>query len=206
MSNGIVHLGSSEIVAGRPFTNPEGSAFDLTVLQYMVETVCRILREPQVIPNQPRPFVLCLNEVGGRSHRIALSRPEALLKLDDLTVVGFCGQRRRGVDREPLDAVDEELIAEFPQHDALLSYSTLQLESGDSCNLVLFSQPQGISHWASSDRHALAVHMAPRCYTVIRLHNAILPGGIRPENKLVLIRTKYFDFQEEPLWQAVRDF
>ena len=206
MSDGLVQLGFSDIVAGRPFTNPEGSAFDLTVLQYMVETVCRILKEPRAILNQPRPVVLYLNEVGGRSHRIALSRPEALLNCNDLTVVGFCGQRRHGVDRGPLDAVDEELIAEFPQHDELLSYSTLQLESGDSCNLVLFSQPQGILHWASSDRHALAARMAPRYYTVIRLHTAILPGGIMANNKLALIRTKYYDFQEEPLWQAVRDF
>ena len=88
MSNGLVQLGSSDIVAGRPFTNPEGSAFDLTVLQYMVEILCRILLEPQAILNQPRPVILYLTEVGGRSHRIALSRPEALLQPDDLTVRG----------------------------------------------------------------------------------------------------------------------
>lgn len=199
-------MGSSDIVAGRPFTNPEGSAFDLTVLQYMVETLCRILLEPQAILNQPRPVVLYLNEIGGRCHRIALSRPEALLQPGDLTVVGFCGQRRRGVDWGPLDAVDEELIAEFPQHEELLSYSTLQLESDDSCNLVLFSQPQGVLHWASSDKHTLAVSMSPKYYSVIRLHNAILPGGVMADNQLALIRTKYYDFQEEPLWQAVRDF
>jgi len=206
MSDGLLQLGPLDVVAGRPFTNAEGSAFDLTVLQYMVETVYRMMMEPQAILNQPPPVILYLNEVGRRLHRIAFSKPETLLKSDDLTVVGFCGQKRPGVDRGPIEAMDRELIAEFSQQDYLLSYSTLQLECGNACNLVLFSHPQGVSHWTLSEKHAVSVSMAPEYYSVIRLHNAILAGGVMSHNKLALIRTKYYDFQEEPLWQAVRDF
>ena len=201
-----LQLTPSETVAGRPFTIPENSTADLAILQYMAETLCRILMQPQAIPPEPRPLLLFLEEIGGRLHRIALSKPELLLTPDDLTVVGFCGQKRLGVDRAPLDAVDEELLKEFSQYIHLLSYSTLQLESGNSCNLVLFNHPQGVYHWAASDKHTQAVTLSPSYYTVIRLHNAILPGGIMSNNRLVLLRTKYYDFQDNPPWQAVREF
>jgi hypothetical protein len=48
--------------------------------------------------------------------------------------------------------------------------------------------------------------MSPGYYTVIRLHNAFLPGGIMSNNKLILIRTKYIDYQEPTPWRAVREF
>jgi hypothetical protein len=103
MSSRLVRLGYSEVVAGRPFTNPEGSQFDLTVLQYMAETLFQILMKPEVLPAKPRPLVRFLAERGGRLHRIALTKPELLLQPDDLTVVGFCGKKRPGVDRGPID-------------------------------------------------------------------------------------------------------
>jgi hypothetical protein len=188
------------------FTNPEASRYDLTILQYMAETLCRIMMKPEAIPNQPRPYVLFLEEIGGRFHRIALSRPELLRQPIDLTVVGFCGKKRPGVDRQPVDAVDDELIEEMPEHLHLLSYSTLQLESLNTVNLVIFSEPQGLSHWAASEKHALAVSMAPDYYTVIRLHNALLPGGLASHNRLVLLRTKYYDFLDKTPWRATREF
>ncbi len=205
MSNKPVQLTSTEVVPGRPFTIPEGSVADLATLQYMAQTLCRIMMQSKAFPDQPRPLILFLEEVGGRFHRVVLSRPERLLTPSDLTVVGFCGQKRPGVDRGPVDTIDEELISELPRHTDLLSYSTLQLESGNSCNLVLFSRPEGVSHWAGSAKHAQAIRLSPQYYTVVRLHNAILPGGLMSDNRLVLIRTRYFDFQEEPPWQAVRE-
>lgn len=206
MSHRSFALDPLETVPGRPFANPEGSAYDLSILQYMAETLGRIMMCSQGIPRQPRPYILFLDEIGGRFHRIVLSKPDQLLTPDDLTVVGFCGKKRPGVDRMPIDAVDEDLIQEMPQYPYLLSYSTLQLESRNTVNLVLFSHPEGINHWATSKRHVLAVSMSPDYYTVIRLHNAILPGGLMSDSKLMLIRTKYYDFQEKTPWRAVREF
>lgn len=206
MSLGSLVLGRLETVPGRLFSNPEGSVYDLSILQYMVETLCRIMMCPQTIPQHPRPYILFLDEIGGRFHRIVLSKPDALLSPFDLTVVGFCGKKRPGVDRKPVDAVDEELIQEMPQYPHLLSYSTLQLESHNTVNLVLFSHPDGVNHWSISKKHALAVNMSPDFYTVIRLHNAILPGGVMADSKLILLRTKYYDFQEKTPWRAVREF
>ena len=206
MSSSLIRLANSDVVTGRPFTNPAGSQFDLTVLQYMLEKLCRVLRKTPANPKGPRPLVLFFDELGGRLHRIALARPEVLMNSNDLAVVGFCGQKRRGIDRGPLDVVDDDLIAELPAHSHILSYSTLELECGNSCNLVLFSEPHGISHWSRSEKHAVAVSMSSEYYTVIRLHNALLPGGLMSNNKLILIRTKYIDYQEQTPWRAVREF
>ena len=201
-----IQLGPTDVVTGRLFTNPEASTYDLTVLQYMAETLCRVMKQAQNIPPEPRPYTLVLEEHGGRLHRICLVQPEQLLQPIDLTVVGFCGQKLPDVDRAPLDAVDDNLITELPQHIHLLSYSTLQLESNNTVNLVLFDHPGGLDHWAASQQHAQAVAMSPRYYSVIRLHNAMLPGGLLSDNRLVLQRTKYFDFQAGAMWRAVREF
>lgn len=201
-----IQLGPQEVVAGRLFTNPEASSYDLTVLQYMAETVYRVMKQTPDIPPEPRPYVLVLEEHGGRYHRICLVQPKQLLRPNNLAVVGFCGQKLSEVDRAPLDAVDDDLIEELPQHPHLLSYSTLQLECNNTVNLVLFDHPEGLNHWAASKQHAEAVGMSPYYYSVIRLHNATLPGGLLSGNRLVLLRTKYFDFQTGTMWRAVREF
>lgn len=203
---GAIQLTAQEVSPGRLFTNPAASVYDLTVLQYMVETLRQFMKQPTGIPPEPRPYILMLDEIGGRFHRLCLSRPEALLRPIDLTVVGFCGQKLTGVNRSPLDAVDDELIKEMPQHPHLLSYSTLQLECRNTVNLVVFDDPAGLAHWAHSARHARAVGMSPQYYTVLRLHNARLPGGLLTDQPLQLLRTKYYDFQDGTVWRAVREF
>ena len=205
MSKEYVHLDPLEMIEERPFTNPVDSMQDLATLEYMLERLCEVLKQPQGIPAWPRPFILYLREADNRFHRITIAKLETLLTSDHLMVVGFCGQKRLGADRGPLDAVDEELIAEFPHHPHLLSYSTLQLECGNSCNLVLFDNPKGLKHWATGEKHAYAITLAPGYYATVRLHNAVLPGGLMSGNKLSLMRTKYYDYQDNPFWWAVRE-
>lgn len=201
-----IRLDWSDIVPDRPFTNPDHNADDLIHLQYMVERLRGLLNQAQIIPPQPRPYVLYLEEAGGRLQRIALAQPEELAICSELSVVGFCGTRWPEADRTPLDAVDADLLAEFMQHPYLLSYSSLEVEDGNWRNLVIFSHPQGIGHWAISMRHALAAQtLAPSYYQNIRLHNGVLPGGLMSGNDLMLTRTKYYDYQDQPLWWAVRE-
>lgn len=201
-----LRLNGSELVSERPFTHPDRNAEDLVHLQYLVEQLYHLLNQSGAIPAQPRPYVLYLQEAVGRRQRVALARPEALLTCPELMVVGFCGHKWPDADRAPLDAIDAELLAEFMQHPHLLSYSSLEVEGGNWRNLVLFSQAQGIGHWAISARHAEAVRdLAPYYYQNIRLHNGILPGGLMGRQKLLLTRTKYFDYQDQPFWGAVRE-
>jgi hypothetical protein len=201
-----VQLKPDELLPGRLFASPEASSFDVTVLQYMVDTLAGMLSHSAPSVYQPRPYITCLEEHGGRMHRICLSQPERLLAAGELVVVGFCGKKRPGVDRGPLDAVDDQLIQEMPQHKHMLSYSTIQLECHNTVNLVLFDHLQGLSHWATSPQHVVAVRLSPDYYTVIRLHNAILPGGLLAGSRLRLLRTKYYDFQTSTPWHAVREF
>lgn len=202
----FTRLGGSDILPDRPFTNSDQNAEDLLHLQYMLSKLRQLLSQPETIPAQPRPYVLFLEESGGRCHRIALARLEELLTLAELTVVGFCGAKRPEANRAPLDAVDAELLNEFMQHPHLLSYSSLEVEGGDWRNLVLFSHPQGIGHWAISMKHAYAAQvLSPTYYRHVRLHNGLLPGGLMSGGEIVLTRTKYYDYQDPSPWWAVRE-
>lgn len=201
-----LRLSEAEFVPERPFTHPDNNAQDLAHLQSMAEKLAHLLSQSGAIPAQPRPYVLYLEEADGRRLRVALARPEELLFCTELMIVGFCGHKWPEADRAALDAVDAELLAEFMQHPHLLSYSSLEVEGGNWRNLVLFSQAQGIGHWAISARHADAVqNLAPLYYQNIRLHNGVLPGGLLAGQKLLLTRTKYFDYQDQPFWWAVRE-
>lgn len=205
MSKEYAQLDALEMIEERPFTNPVDSIQDLETLQYMLGRLCQIVMQPQGLPDQPRPLILYTTEPENRLHRITISKLTDLLSCESLTVVGFCGQKRADIDWGPLDAIDEELIIEFPQHPHLLSYSTLQLKCGNSCNLVLFDNPKGLRHWVQGDRHSLAVSMTPGYYKTIRLHNAVLRGGLLAGNELTLVRTKYYDFQTGSTWWGVRE-
>ncbi len=205
-STDYTRLDWSDLVPDRPFTNPDHNAEDLAHLQYMTEKLRHLLSQPGAIPAQPRPYVLYLEEDGGRRHRIAIARPEELLTRHELAVVGFCGTKWPETDRTPLDVVDAELLNEFMLQPHLLSYCSLEVEGGNWRNLVLFSHAQGIGHWAISTRHAYAAQeLSPHYYRNIRLHNGLLPGGLMSGNDISLTRTKYYDYQDQALWWAVRE-
>lgn len=206
-TSNYISLGPSERVSDRPFTNPEHNADDLAMLEYIAERVRYVLDQPHAVHHYPRPFVLYLPEPGRLRLRIAITNPDELLSnKDDLVVVGFCGQKRPEADRSQVEAVDMELVGEFLQHPYLLSYSSLELKCGNWCNLVLFSNEQGLNHWAASTRHAYAaLQLAPQYYLSIRLHNGVLPDGLMSGHKITLTRTKYFDYQGGTLWRAVRE-
>ncbi len=205
MSNQLIRLEPSESVEGRPFTSPAQSLADASMLQAMAEMMGQFIQAAATPADLPRPFIYYLEEAGRRLHRLILVNPAALRRSDDLTVVGFCGQKRPHGNRDILNELDRELIAELPDFGDLLSYSTLELDNGDACNLVLFSRPQGIQHWARSQKHAQAVQMSPDFYESIRLHQGRLPGGLMSPGSLVLLRTKYYDYRDQPVWRAVRD-
>lgn len=201
-----VRLNWSDLVPDRPFTNPDHNAGDLAHLQYMVDRLRHLLSRPEAVLLQPHLQVVYLEEVSGRRHRIAISRPDELQNRAELAVVGFCGHKWPESDRTPLDGVDAELLDEFMLHPHLLSYSSLEIEDGNWRNLVLFGQPQGIGHWAVSMKHAHAAQfLAPQYYSNVRLHNGMLPGGLMSGNEIVLTRTKYYDYQDQTMWWAVRE-
>lgn len=206
MENNFAHLSPTEFIESRPFTDPKNSANDLANLHYIADKVRHLLlAQPKDFGNQLSPMMMYLTEEEGRYFRITIAQPQVLLCDQDFYAVGFCGLKRPMSDRGPVDLIDEELIGEFPEHPNLICYCTLEVEPGHSCNLVLFDNPAGLMHWSRSAKHARAVELSPDYYLSIRLHNALLPGGLISGQPPVLMRTKYFDFQGETMWWGLRE-
>jgi hypothetical protein len=209
---------AGNVLDNRPFTDPAENIADATNLTFIVQELRHLLRQPEFLSgdyplslNLHTPHPRCaLDGVyasGGRQYRIAFLKTAALLSTADLIVVGFCGHKQIGADRSLVETVDQELIAEFPAHPYFLSYSSLELACGNWCNLVLFNHWDGLAHWSTSARHWQAVReIAPHYYQHIRLHNGIIPGGLPSSNALILLRTKYYEFDSEQTWHAVREY
>jgi hypothetical protein len=129
-----------------------------------------------------------------------------LFSLENLTVVGFFGQKRPNADIRPLIQADSKFEGEFLKHHGLLSLSTLRLTNGDFGNLVLFSDPAAKEHWSNSPLHRdLVALISPRYYRSVRLNNGVLPRGLESPHELRLVRTKYLDYRTSPPWRAVRE-
>ena len=144
-------------------------------------------------------------EPDGRPHRVVLGAAERLGVARDLGLVGFFALKRAGLDHAPLTRTDDELIEELPGHPGIVSYSSLELPDGNWGNLIVLDPPEAGEHWRTSAKHAWAAsELAPRHYTVVRLHNGRFPGGLRSGHDPVVTRTRYYDFQDAVPWRAER--
>lgn len=201
-----VQLERMALLADRPFTHPQHSWDDLALLQSLAEKLRQTLTHlpPHTDSSGPRLEWQGVNEL---ERRIVIANAARLRTQADVSLVGFFGHKRPEADPAPLEAIDGVLIGEFAQHPGVLSYCSQQLTDGNWGNLVVLGFPEARDHWRTSDRHAYAAReLAPGYYRTIRLHNAHWPGGLFSGHGIVLQRTKYYDFQDQPPWHAVREF
>lgn len=191
------NMNASEALNERSLPNFEIGNLDLVILSYMAQRIyvtLYLLDEP-VDPSQP---LLYYAEEGRKhTHRIAIYRPEELMRKSSLDLVGFVSAKlkpgRPQVIKE-IRAVDKKLIVEFISTPGLLSYSSLELRDGRWCNLVLFSGRETRVHIRNSETHAYAAYqLSPRYYEWVRIHNGIMPGGLA-RNEIVLQKTRYYQF------------
>jgi hypothetical protein len=200
----IVHLEPTDILTERPFTDPTHTMADLNVLRYMSDQLSLVLGELGVSARRPRYLIWQQVEPDGRQHRIVIIRPETLRTLRPLLVVGFFGQRRQDADPTSLHPLDQILIDELPEHPGLLSYSTLALPCGNFGNLILFADRETKSHWSRSKYHAQAIALAPDYYSSVRIYNGLSPEGLADSQTLSLTVASYYDYQDRPMWRAMR--
>jgi len=192
---------------GRPFSDPAHTATDLAAVRAMAARLRTLLAVPAALPDAPRPLIVEGREADGRQHRVVLSDVRRLAADRDLAFVGFFALKRAGLDHAALTRTDDELIAEFPAHPGILSYSSLEYADGNWGNLILVDPPEAREHWRTSPKHAWAAsELAPRHYTVVRLHTGRLPGGLGSGREPVLARTRYYDFQAPVPWRAEREY
>jgi hypothetical protein len=204
----ITYLDPGEVVDGRPFTDPQHITGDLNSLRYLADQLRLLLKNPRLLGKSQPPITVYRPDLPNEwVYRIVIPDPEQLLAGDRLIFVGFLGQRRDEADRTVADEFDEILVGEIPEHAGLLSYCTMALVSGNFCNLVLFSDEGAKVRWSRSRAHDRAVRqISPDYYYSVRLYNGVLPRGISDGRDMQLTRVKYFDYQDDPWWRAVRVF
>jgi hypothetical protein len=201
-----IQLTPNEFVEEHPCTHPGHIFSDLNTLRFMVDQLWLLLENPHRYGHLNHPVIHHLPSPADWLHRFVLPQPERLQSAGQLTIVGFFGQRRNGVDPMKAYEFDNALVSEIPDYPDLLGYYSLGLACGNFSNLVIFANPEAKELWSYGRAHAQAAEQfAPNYYLSVRLYNGWLPNGLKQSHTLQLSRIKYFDYQGYSLWWAVRD-
>ncbi|HEV2242096.1 MAG TPA: hypothetical protein VGR98_13730 [Streptosporangiaceae bacterium] len=196
---------AGERLPGRSFTDPEHTCADAGVMGRMLG---RLRLEARSWPGRRTPVELIAYPEAGCRHWLVVPCPSALRKARDVTAVGFFGDLRPEVDHAAIYQLEAEVVERLSRYapDGLLSYYDAELEPGIHGNLVLFATREVPAAWHGDAVHARAVLLAPRHYRGLRLHRGIIGGPLLGSGDLVVERTRYFDFGQEPAWHGRRLF
>lgn len=168
---------------------------DLAALGRMLERLRQVVHKFGGAPKDLGPISLSFRDGTGRGHRVVLLRPDALALASDLTLVGFFGQRKKGVSSAPLYSFDSDLIDELGGHPDIVSYSSLDLSDDESGNLVLAANREALDRWQRSAKHGVvSKELAPRHYASVRIHTGILPGGVPSSHEPRIATTRALSF------------
>jgi hypothetical protein len=104
--------------------------------------------------------------------------------------------------------LEAEVVAGLGRYAAvgLLGYYDAEIAPALHGNLVLFGTREVPAEWHSDRVHAAAVASTPRHYSDVRLHRGMISGALLGRSHLVIQRTRYFDFGEQPAWHGLRRF
>ena len=203
-----MQLAPDEVVEGRPFTAPESTEQDAAVMRDMLALLrARARGWLQSPPEGPGTLVRELDEAGCRTW-IRVPDRQALLAADELTAVGFFGQAREDLDHARIHHLEERIVDTLELIAGVLSYFNLELPGNAASrrygNLILCAAPDVPVRWRAHALHRRAVELAPRHYHSARLHAGIVRSPLLGDAELVVLRTRYYDFDGEPAWLAVR--
>jgi hypothetical protein len=199
----VVRLSAKEEIDSRPFASPANTRRDAAVMQRMLERV-RVLAsdwttdDASVHVREP--------DLDGHRHWIRVPDCAALLAAARLTPVGFFGRTRSDVDLLPIHDLETGIVDELETIEGVLCYYDVALAEGGYGNLILSATPDAPSHVHGNERHRRAVALTPRHYHSVRLHTGVVPGALLSDAALVVDRTRYYDFDSDPPWLAVREF
>jgi hypothetical protein len=198
-------LGAQERLPARPFTDPERTRADAGVMDRMLQ---RLRREARSWPRSRRPVEILRHTRAGCRHWLVVPDALALDGAQDVTAVGFFGDLRPGMDHSAIYELEADVVARLGRYApvGLLSYYDAEIAPALHGNLVLFGTPEVPPVWRHDSVHAAAVAAAPRHYSVVRLHRGTIRGALLGTSQLVIQRTRYFDFGQQPTWQGLRRF
>jgi hypothetical protein len=200
-----VTLGPNDVVSGRPFTAVEMTGRDLGILHGILADVRAVVVEVEEGARHFKPFQKLVWKVGGLTHRLLITDIGRIRAHSGLCVVGFFGDKRPDKDGLLLDEANTEIVAEFPKYPGILAYASVELPGEHWANMVLHDDPVDVQFWRTSEMHAWAVEtLTPQHYFSIRIHNGTLTSGIFERPRIVIRKTKYFDYTKGDMWRAER--
>ena len=196
-------LTAHERLPARPFTDPERTAADATVMNRMLR---RLRRESQSWPSWQESVEVLRYAPDGCRHWLVVPSAPGLEGPRDVTAIGFFGDLRPGMDHSAIYELEAEVVARLGHYApvGLLGYYDAELAPALHGNLVLFRTREVPSEWHGDRVHAQAVAIAPHHYSVVRLHRGIIRGALLGQGHLVIERTRYLDFSQQPAWQGMR--
>jgi hypothetical protein len=198
-------LAAQERLPARPFTDPERTRADAAVMGRMLQRLRRLARS---WPAWRRSVELLTHLGTGCRHWLVVPDAPALRGAHNVTVVGFFGDLRPGMNHGAIYDLEADVVARLGRYApaGLLSYYDAELAPGLHGNLVLFGTRQVPPEWHGDLVHAAAVALAPRHYCCVRLHRGIIGGALLGRGQLVIQQTRYFDFGQQPAWHGLRRF
>lgn len=202
MTQQVLHLSPEIILSGRAFTHPNHHLTDFPVLRFMLHQLGRILEPRSQVEEQFESEII--PEADGRRHRYLIPRPSRLAAARDMVVVGFFGQRRPEIPVAYFAKMDKDLRQEIPQYEAILSYSCMELKNGEFSNLVLLENEVVKAAWREGNNHLKAIDQSPEYYSSVRIYNGRIEKDIYDPESLQLLSVKYWDYDSQPTWLAVR--
>ena len=198
-------LAAGERLPARPFTDPERTLADARVMGRMLQ----LLRaEARCWPARQGPVEMLRHTRAGCRHWLVVPDAPALRHAREVTAVGFFGDLRPGMDHAAIYDLEAEVVARLGRYApaGLLGYYDAEIARAVHGNLVLFGTREVPGQWHGDPVHARAVALAPGHYRCVRLHRGIIGGPLLGRGDLVIKRTRYFDFGQQPAWCALRRF
>lgn len=196
-----LELAPNEDCASRPFSAREWTKREQEIMQGMLD---RLRAQEHRWPTDDTEFHFRGPDSDGLRHWIRVPDCAALRSAPELTVVGFFGQARATLDHTPIDELEAAIVDSLDTIPGVLCYYDLELAPGAYGNLILCAAPDAPAHVQGHPRHQRAVELTPTHYHSVRLHNGAVSGRFAGDARLVLERTRYYDFDTDPPWRAVR--
>ena len=198
-----ISLGKIELITERPFTHTDHIAKDREILVYMAKQAGLILEKQLDLLGERE--TIFIDEPDERYHRFFVPRPKVLSQAKNIYLVGFFSHKQAGAAPDHFGDLDDRLIERIPTYQEILSYGTMALPDGDFGDLVLLSDEEVKSKWMHGEIHSQAVSLSPAYYQYVRINNGMLPEGVMQPDSLMITRVKYYDFEQDPPWKAVRE-
>jgi hypothetical protein len=192
----VEHYDPITVIDALPFTDPANTEHDAAVMRDMLGRMRAFARGWLESP-PPGPGAL-VREADAAGNRTWIRVPDrdALLAAGELTTVGFFGQARADVDHDPIHRLEEAIVDTLELVPGVLSYFDLALAHGVYGNLILCDSPDAAVRWHEHDIHAEAVELAPRHYHSARIHNGVVHSPLLGDADLVVLRTRFYDFDD----------